>query len=94
MPSKPENKDRQLDQSALRSSVYSQPWWRGFGTGPTLEECTLKSSAANHPNGSLTVGATQSQANSALDTGTNGNKDTQIAVASRSGSCPSNHFLL
>ncbi|KAG8646298.1 hypothetical protein MANES_10G141400v8 [Manihot esculenta] len=98
MPGKPENDDRRLDQSAqnvLQSAIYSQPWWRGGGNGPTtFAESAPRSSSAEHLNGSPADGAIQSQAKSGLENGTNSNKVTQIAVASQSdGSNGQEHHL-
>lgn len=62
MPAKPDE-DRQLDHGAhnvLQSTIYSQPWWHGVGTGGSLSETASKTSSEK-PNGSASNEATHSQ---------------------------------
>ncbi|KAJ4711621.1 Nuclear transcription factor Y subunit A [Melia azedarach] len=62
MPAKPDE-DRHLDHgvnSVLQSTIYSQPWWSGTGTGTALAEAASQSSR-DQTNGSVTNGATHSQ---------------------------------
>lgn len=63
MPAK-SDEDRQLDhgsQGVLQSTVRTQPWWHGAGTG-ALGESTPKSSIELH-NGSVANGAAHAQGN-------------------------------
>lgn len=81
MPAKPDE-DRHLDHgvnSVLQSTIYSQPWWSGTGTGTALAEAASQSSR-DQTNGSVTNGATHSQGNNML------NKELEIAIVSQYGS--------
>lgn len=61
MPSKPDE-DRHSDHNVLQSTVYSQPWWHGVGTGGSVSETALKT-AREQPNGN---GSASNEANQSL----------------------------
>ncbi|XP_044488666.1 nuclear transcription factor Y subunit A-4-like isoform X2 [Mangifera indica] len=72
MPAK-SDEDRQLDhgsQGVLQSTVRTQPWWHGAGTG-ALGESTPKSSIELH-NGSVANGAAHAQGLCSKSDGNNG----------------------